>query len=142
MVVRQLVSIIFTVALLFAIPASVSNAAYSSAYPDSGDRVQRGYYTSGTHYRSTYSSSRLLWSNIHYAILNTCDYGSSQLATPAQTRSWTNTPSSSPSTHQVNTQSGLKKRGTLNAGSHHFVNWDGQDLWSPGGADGWDRCWS
>lgn len=116
-------------------------AAYISATPASNNSVGMGYYSNGQHYRKNYASSKLLWSHIHYAVLKTCNYSSEQLATPSSTRSWTSTPSSSPSTHTVSTATGLKKSGTMNAGTHHFHNWAGQDLWSPGGQNGWDKCW-
>lgn len=129
---RRLIPVLLVMSVLL---VSTSAAAFAS------NTVNRGYTSAGSHYRKNNASTKLLWSHMHYAVIKTCNYGDEQLATPSQTRSWTSSPSSSPGTHTLSTASGLKTKGTLNAGVHHFNTWGGHDVWSPGGQNGWDKCW-
>ncbi len=115
-------------------------STFSIAPVLANDTVGMGYTSSGKHFRYNRSDDRLLWSTVHFAVLETCSYGADYLATASQTRSWTSF-SSAAVKHSLYTKSGLKTHGTMNAGSHHFYTWAGNDVWSPGGENGWDTCW-
>ncbi len=111
---------------LVAVPASDASSG----------RVYRGYHTySGKHYRkSQVVGDGMGWTNIHFAIMAACDFNSAQLATAAKTYS-----NRLGSWHYLSVAAPFTN--TMNAGSHHFYSDGGTQFWSPGGQNGWDKCY-
>ena len=124
-ILRCSIAVLAAMAMLFALPGVA----------DATPRVTRGFTgSSATHYRTNYvTTGQMSSSHIHFAVMASCSYGDVQLGTYADTLP-------NRTNHRGDVHTNQSGWGKLNAGAHSAI-YNGRTYRSPGGQNGWDRCW-